>query len=85
MIVNVKHITAAIRVPVVLALIVVVLTLYVWSAVWLYRDATVRNRSGCLIVLVLFICVPWPFSLLVWLVCRPHLAEIYPSLADLNK
>jgi phosphoglycerol transferase MdoB-like AlkP superfamily enzyme len=53
---------------VVLALIGLIL--YIWSIIWVYRDAEQRRRPGILIaILVAFIA--WPLGLIVWLFIRP--------------
>ncbi|HQL09868.1 MAG TPA: hypothetical protein PLE35_09735 [Lentisphaeria bacterium] len=67
-----------------LVALIVIAVLYVYSFIWIYRDAEVRNKSGCLVVLALFFITPWPFGLLVWLACRPRLADIYPASHDDN-
>ena len=54
-----------------LALMGVVLCLYVWSGVWIYRDAQRRGKPALLVtVLVLFLA--WPIGLLIWIGIRPE-------------
>ncbi len=54
-------------------LAVIGLILYIWSIIWVYRDAEQRRRPGILIaILVAFIA--WPLGLIVWLFIRP---EVY--------
>lgn len=43
--------------------------LYLGSIVWAAIDAVKRDRSGCLIGLLVFFT--WPFGLLIWLIARP--------------
>jgi hypothetical protein len=50
----------------------VILGLLVWSLIWVYGDAEKRGKSGCLVVLLVFL-LDWPVSLLVWLVFRPEI------------
>ena len=40
------------------------------SAVWAYKDAIKRGKSGWLVALMVFF-VSWPAGLLIWLVFRP--------------
>lgn len=47
------------------------LFLYIWSLVWVYRDAGRRGKSGCLVALLAAL-IQWPLSLLLWLVFRPE-------------
>jgi len=61
------------------------LWLYIWSFVWLYKDAQLREKSGCLVVLILFFLVPWPWGLLIWLICRPNLRYYYYSEPNSGK
>ena len=51
-------------------LILAGLCIYIWSGVWVYRDAEGRGKPGFLVaLLVLF--VAWPIGLLVWIALRP--------------
>ena len=43
--------------------------LYLASIVWAAIDAIRRDRSGCLIGLLVFFT--WPLGLLLWLIARP--------------
>lgn len=43
--------------------------LYLASAVWAYRDAEQRGKSGVLVLLVTL--VAWPLGLIGWLLVRP--------------
>ncbi len=55
-----------------LALVTLVyFALVVWSLIWVYRDASARGKSGCLVTLVVFL-LSWPIGLLVWLIFRPE-------------
>jgi len=57
----------------VLAILFVIglLCVYIWSIVWAYHDAQARGKSGCLVVLLVFL-LSWPVGLIVWLVFRPE-------------
>lgn len=57
-----------------LALLLVLGGLYVWSLVWLYRDAEARGRSGLLVALLVALFA-WPLGLLIWVVARPAVTE----------
>ena len=48
----------------------VILTLFVYSIVWAYRDAEARGKPGILVGLVVAL-VQWPGGLILWLVFRP--------------
>jgi hypothetical protein len=45
----------------------------VWiaSIIWAYMDARNRDKSGCLVALLVII-LPWPIGLIVWLLLRPE-------------
>ena len=43
--------------------------LYFGSILWAAIDAADRDRSGCLIGILVFFT--WPLGLLIWLVARP--------------
>ena len=64
---------------VVLLFFLVIAILFVWSFVWMYKDAQLREKSGCLVVLVLLFFATWPLNIVIWLVCRPKLEDIYPE------
>ncbi len=49
-----------------------ILGLWVWSVVWVYKDADKRGKSPALVALLVAI-VSWPLSLLAWLVFRPEI------------
>lgn len=51
-----------------------ILGLFVWSLVWVYRDAEVRGKEGWLALLVVLF-MNWPFSLLIWMLFRPDIKE----------
>jgi uncharacterized membrane protein YwaF len=42
---------------------------FVGSLIWAYADAERRNKSGCLVALLVFLF--WPIGLLIWLIFRP--------------
>ena len=48
----------------------VMLGLFIWSLVWVYRDAERRGKPPLLVTLMVAF-LSWPISLLVWLVFRP--------------
>jgi uncharacterized membrane protein len=50
---------------------ILIVVLLVWSLVWVYNDAEERGKSGCLVVLLVFL-LSWPVSLLAWIVFRPE-------------
>src|SRR5262245_59714795 len=56
--------------PEIIAMAVVV-PLFTWSLVWLYRDAERRGQSGLLVALLVHLLC-WPGGLLVWLFIRPQ-------------
>jgi hypothetical protein len=51
-------------------LIALILTVVIGSFFWAINDAEKRGSSGCLILL-LFLVLPWPIGLIVWLFARP--------------
>ncbi len=57
--------------PIILAAIILlgVLALYVFSIVWAYRDAQGRDKSGCLVAIL--VAFSWPIGLIAWLIFRP--------------
>lgn len=47
------------------------IALFIWSVIWAYADAERRDKSGCLVaLLVLFLS--WLLGLIAWLVFRPE-------------
>jgi hypothetical protein len=50
--------------------LVLFVALYVWSLMWVYRDAESRGKSGLLVVLLAALFW-WPVSLLIWIAFRP--------------
>ncbi len=65
----------------VLALALAALALYVWSLVWVYRDARDRGCSAGLIT-VLVALVSWPLGLLVWVFFRPEALDGEPMVNE---
>ncbi|MBN1868065.1 hypothetical protein JW916_12330 [Candidatus Sumerlaeota bacterium] len=51
--------------------------LYVLSVLWVFADAHSREKSGCLVALIVAIPMFWPWSLLVWLIFRPRQEHAY--------
>lgn len=49
----------------------VALGLYIWSGVWVYRDAERRGKPGALVALLVLL-IAWPIGLLVWIALRPE-------------
>ena len=47
------------------------LALWLWSGLWISRDATRRGKPGLLVAL-LALFIAWPVSLLVWIALRPE-------------
>ena len=47
------------------------LGVWLWSGIWIARDAAVRGKPGML-VSVLALLIAWPVSLLVWIALRPE-------------
>ena len=64
--------TAAI-IAIIVSIIVglIFLALYIWSIVWVYRDAQRRGKNGVLVALLVAL-VSWPIGLLVWLIIRKN-------------
>jgi len=54
-------------IPVLFFLVTTVI--FVGSLIWAYADAERRNKSGCLVALLVFFF--WPIGLLIWLIFRP--------------
>ncbi len=54
----------------VLILFLLFFGLFIWSLIWLYKDAENRGKSGCLVIFLVLIC-SWPVSILLWIVSRP--------------
>lgn len=53
------------------------LVLYIWSIVWVYKDANRRNKPG-LIIALLIALFAWPLGLVLWLIIRPdHTQRTY--------
>jgi hypothetical protein len=51
--------------------IVAAVVLYLWSGVWICRDADRRGKPGMLVA-ILALVIAWPISLLVWIALRPE-------------
>jgi len=51
--------------------IIGVLCIFIWSLVWVYRDAKKRGQRASLVVLLVAL-MNWPVSILLWLVIRPE-------------
>ena len=47
------------------------LGLYLWSAVWAYRDASARGKQP-IVIMLLVLLLSWPISVLVWIAVRPE-------------
>jgi hypothetical protein len=43
--------------------------IYIYSIVWVYRDANQRGKSGILVALLVAL-ISWPIGLVVWLLVR---------------
>jgi hypothetical protein len=56
---------------IVLAFVLGMLALWLWSVVWAYGDAERRGKSGCLVALLVML-VSWPLGLLIWVIFRPE-------------
>jgi len=54
-----------------LVVVLVMFIVYIWSLVWLYRDANRRNSNG-LVITILVAIFAWPIGLLIWLLARPR-------------
>ena len=50
--------------------IIGILYVFIWSLVWVYRDAKKRGQRASLVVLLVAL-MNWPVSILLWLVIRP--------------
>ncbi len=50
---------------------------FVWSLIWIARDAERRGRSGC-VALLFLVAASWPLSILWWLWLRPPLHPRLP-------
>lgn len=55
--------------------------LYVYSLVWVYRDAEARDTNPLLVTLMVGL-ISWPLGLLVWLLVRPDEYDIYDGVLD---
>ena len=54
---------------VVILLCLIFFAIYIYSIVWVYRDANRRGKSGILVALLVAL-ISWPISLIVWLIVR---------------
>ena len=52
-------------------LIGVGVVLYLWSGVWVYRDAEKRGKPAWLVALLVLL-LSWPLSLVLWVLLRPR-------------
>jgi len=52
-----------------IAMQLILLVLIIWSMVWAYTDAQLRNKPGCAVALFIFLF--WPISILIWIIFRP--------------
>lgn len=48
----------------------VMIALFVYSIVWVYKDAKARGKNPYLVALLLAL-LEWPISIILWLVIRP--------------
>lgn len=64
-----------------LAFGLVSIALYVYSLVWVYRDAEARDTNPLLVTLLVGL-VSWPLGLIVWLLVRPDEYDIYDGVLD---
>lgn len=55
-------------------LLIPIFILFLWSVIWIMRDAGQRCKSGCLALLFLF-AATWPVSILWWLWLRPPIYQ----------
>jgi hypothetical protein len=62
-----------------LAVVIAVLIPFVYSVIWITKDAEHRGKSGFLAFLFVF-AAGWPFSLLWWVWLRPRFVEALPPL-----
>jgi hypothetical protein len=53
-----------------LPVLLVLFGLFVWSLVWIYRDAQKRKKQGWLVTIFAAL-IFWPWSLVLWLWLRP--------------
>lgn len=54
---------------------------YVYSLVWVYRDAEARDTNPLLVTLMVGL-ISWPLGLLVWLLVRPDEYDIYDGVLE---
>ncbi|EMR01627.1 hypothetical protein [Cesiribacter andamanensis] len=45
------------------------LGLYIWSIVWAYNDAKIRNQHPVLVAIMVAL-LSWPLGLVIWLIVR---------------
>ncbi|GAB5534522.1 MAG: hypothetical protein Rubg2KO_07710 [Rubricoccaceae bacterium] len=57
------------------------IALYVYSLVWVYRDAEARDTNPLLVTLLVAL-ISWPLGLLVWLLVRPDEYDLYDGVLD---
>ena len=57
---------------------VLFVVLYVWSLVWVYRDAESRGKSGLLVALLVTF-LGWPMTLIFWIAFRPDRSTALPT------
>lgn len=57
---------------------------FIWSLVWVYRDAYQRGKSG--LVIVLLAALSWPIGLLLWMAARPpqRILRVVPFSTDID-
>jgi hypothetical protein len=61
-------------------ILIVGLSLILFSSRWAGRDAERRGKSGCLVGLAVFLT--WPLGLILWLVFRPESKTKWTRLND---
>lgn len=54
-----------------LVVLLVMFIVYIWSLVWLFRDAN-RRKCNALVITFLVAIFAWPIGLLIWLLARPR-------------
>jgi hypothetical protein len=54
--------------------VLMLLGIWIASAIWAYEDANRRGKSGCLVSLLVLL-FSWPFGLLIWLIFRPQVLQ----------
>ena len=55
-------------------MIIIIVSVFIWSLVWVYKDAEARGKKGILVVIVVA-CISWPVSLLLWMLIRPEMKK----------